>query len=225
VSLPDADAVTGAETPPEQPLEVREALVELARRLPPKERAAVLLKDVFDLPLATIATWLETSVGAVKAALHRARGKLATDHRPPPGPPRAGPPRELLDRWCAAFNARDLEALTALLAPGATAEIVGVLVEHGRERIRDGSLHHTLFQEAGEPRAEVRELWSELVVVLRYQTGAGRKMRDVLRFAADESTIHAFRYYFYCPETLAEVAGELGLPLADNGYFYIPGGA
>ncbi|GHI28032.1 hypothetical protein Shyd_94030 [Streptomyces hydrogenans] len=45
--------------------------------LAPQERAAVVLKDVFDLPLKEIAAMLSTTEGAVKAALHRGRGRLA----------------------------------------------------------------------------------------------------------------------------------------------------
>src|SRR4029079_1933548 len=55
----------------------REAAGTLLARLAPQERAAVVLKDAFDLELGDIATVLSTSVGAVKAALHRGRGKLA----------------------------------------------------------------------------------------------------------------------------------------------------
>jgi len=40
------------------------------------ERATVLLKDVFDFSLEETASALDTTVGAVKAALHRGRAKL-----------------------------------------------------------------------------------------------------------------------------------------------------
>jgi RNA polymerase sigma-70 factor (ECF subfamily) len=46
--------------------------------LPPKERACVLLKDVFDYSLEEIADLVESTTGGVKAALNRGRGKLAT---------------------------------------------------------------------------------------------------------------------------------------------------
>jgi len=48
-------------------------------RLAPQERAAVVLKDVFDLPIEDIAEALSTTPNAVKAALHRGRGKLADE--------------------------------------------------------------------------------------------------------------------------------------------------
>jgi RNA polymerase sigma-70 factor (ECF subfamily) len=89
----------------------REAAGSLVARLAPQERAAVVLKDVFDFSLEEIAEALSTSVGAVKAALHRGRGKLVE-----PNEERAEPAHPaVLDAFCAAFNARDIDGLTALL--------------------------------------------------------------------------------------------------------------
>ena len=58
-------------------LEAREAGATLLARVSPQERAAILLKDVFDFALDEIAEILATTPGAVKAALHRGREKLA----------------------------------------------------------------------------------------------------------------------------------------------------
>lgn len=85
--------------------DTREAAGTLLVQLSPQERAAVVLKDAFELGLDEIAEILSTSTGAVKAALHRGRGKLVApdpdvDRTPAPG---------VLDAFCAAFNARDLD--------------------------------------------------------------------------------------------------------------------
>lgn len=225
--------------------EVRDAARELMHRLPPRERAAVVLKDVFDFTLEEIAGMLAVSVGAVKSALHRGRGKLeeaganggAGSVRPPSCAGEA-----LLDRFADAFNARDIDRLTALLRADASAEVLGMVEEHGAEAIRNGSLHHTMFDEEGEPMAERRVYAGEPVIVLWYtvehegaasqqgtpMNGASahetptRVVRDVLRFEELDGAIARFRYYYFCPETLAEVIGALGLPLADNGYCYMP---
>src|SRR3989454_9581483 len=53
------------------------AVEHLVLTLPPKERACVLLKDVFEYSLEEIADLVNSSVGAVKAALNRGRSKLA----------------------------------------------------------------------------------------------------------------------------------------------------
>ncbi|HWY83932.1 MAG TPA: RNA polymerase sigma factor [Roseiarcus sp.] len=56
---------------------VDRAIERLVIALPPKERACVLLKDVFDYSLEEIAYLVESTTGGVKAALNRGRGKLA----------------------------------------------------------------------------------------------------------------------------------------------------
>jgi RNA polymerase sigma-70 factor (ECF subfamily) len=58
------------------------ALEQLVSSLPPKERACVLLKDVFDYSLEEIAELVDSTVGGVKAALNRGRARLAAG----PGP-------------------------------------------------------------------------------------------------------------------------------------------
>jgi RNA polymerase sigma factor (sigma-70 family) len=58
------------------PGEVRDAASRLIETLSPQERAAFLLKEVFDMSLDEIAEMLVTSVGAVKTALHRGRKRL-----------------------------------------------------------------------------------------------------------------------------------------------------
>src|SRR4029434_7937060 len=54
------------------------AVEHLVITLSPMERACVLLKDVFDYSLAEIAELVDSTVGGVKAALSRGRGKLKT---------------------------------------------------------------------------------------------------------------------------------------------------
>jgi len=69
--------IPAPEAPPA--VEVRDAMEKAARVLAPRERAVLLLKDVFAFTLAEAAGFLETTVGAVKAALHRARTKIRDD--------------------------------------------------------------------------------------------------------------------------------------------------
>ena len=56
---------------------VDRAVERLVINLPPKERACVLLKDVFDYSLEEIADLVDSTTGGVKAALNRGRVKLA----------------------------------------------------------------------------------------------------------------------------------------------------
>jgi len=67
-------------TPPV--LGVGRAVEQLVMSLPPKERACILLKDVFDYTLEEIAELVGSTMGGVKAALNRGRSKLAASPEP-----------------------------------------------------------------------------------------------------------------------------------------------
>src|SRR5499426_1036547 len=202
---------------PEQSIEIRDAAKQLLRRLSPQERAAVVLKDVFDFRLEEIATILQTTVGAIKAALHGGREKLAA-----PSATRTVAPisAALLDQFVAAFNARDLERVTILLRADAVGEIVSMGIWYGRSAVRDVSLYYSLFLEHGEPRAERRIFLGEPIVVIWYALDdpTAPVVRNVLRFEELEGQIVRLRSFLLCPETLTEIVGTLGLPVQTNGY-------
>jgi RNA polymerase sigma-70 factor (ECF subfamily) len=215
-AVPERPVTAGAD-----PLEVRDALGEVATLLPPQERAAVVLKDVFDLPLAEIAGVLGTSVGAVKAALHRGRDRLAASDRSTALARRAAPDRAVLDAMAAAFTAYDLDRLTGLLLAGAVSEVVGAVYEDGAGTIARGSLHHTLVLETDVRwRAEVADLAGQPVLLL-WETllaGGSEALGDVLRVETADGAVARIRWYYFCPETLAEAADLLGVPVRAHGY-------
>jgi RNA polymerase sigma-70 factor, ECF subfamily len=224
---------------------IREAAGTLLAQLSPQERAAVVLKDVFDLSLDETAEALTTTSGAIKAALHRARSKLA---EPPAGKAAAlPPPPRVLDAFCEAFNAGDLDRLTALLLETATVEVVGATTRYGREEARRTVLQGMLFGVkrlatadvnggiearfmAGIrdvlPRAEVRSSRDEWIVVHWYAHDDGEAIRAVTRIETDRAGEHVavLRNYFFEPDLIAEIAGELGEPSRPNGYrWWLPG--
>jgi RNA polymerase sigma-70 factor (ECF subfamily) len=90
----EADAVI----PAEEPADGRPAARALFQMLHPQERAAVVMKDVFDLSLEETAALLRTTVGAVKSALHRGRGRLE-GRRPASMRRRAGSSSSSCARW------------------------------------------------------------------------------------------------------------------------------
>jgi RNA polymerase sigma-70 factor (ECF subfamily) len=213
IDLPDS-----GQGGPAQSADVRDAGRQLLRLLPPQERAAVVLKDVFDFRIEEIAVMLATTPGAIKAALHRGRERLAA---PRPSRPEAPPTEALLDRFVEAFNARDVERLAALLHEEATAEVITVGTSRGRNRIRDSEIYYSLFLEKGDPQAERFIYESEPVVVIWYpdpdKPGA-RAVRDVLRFEEANGQISRMRFFSFCVETMAEILDALGLPFASFGY-------
>ncbi|MER6479549.1 RNA polymerase sigma factor [Streptomyces filamentosus] len=204
------------------PAEVRDALAEMATLLAPQERAAVVLKDVFDLPLKEIAAMLSTTEGAVKAALHRGRGRLADPEREAALARRAAPDRETLDALAAAFTAYDLDGLTELFVQDAVSDVIGVAHEVGRAQIAAGSLHHTLVVESSVRwRAEVRELDGEPLVLMWATPADGsgpEAVEDVLRAEIVDGGITRLRWYYFCPGVLAEVGDRLDVPVRTHGH-------
>ena len=101
----------------------RLALVAALQHLPPRQRAVLILREVLDWRAAEVAELLDSSVASVNSALQRARATLAaksvapTDTVDAPLDERAA---ALLVRYVAAFEAYDLDALTALLHEDAT---------------------------------------------------------------------------------------------------------
>jgi RNA polymerase sigma-70 factor, ECF subfamily len=202
---------------PADPTEVRDALAEVTALLPPQERATLVLKDVFDLPLAEIAAMVGTSVGAVKAALHRGRGRLAEPERAY----RPKPDRAVVDALATAFTAYDLDRLAELLLADCVVEVVGAVREIGRDQARSGSLHHTLVLETHvRYRAEVRELDGEPLVVLfgtpTTAPGQPDALEDVLRVETADGGVQRLRWYYFCPETLTELAELWGVTTAPH---------
>jgi RNA polymerase sigma-70 factor (ECF subfamily) len=88
-------------------------------KLAPKQRSCVILKDVMGYSLAEISELLDATVPEIKAALHRGRTRL---RELAPSARADGPgaldeqERELLARYIDRFNARDFDAVRAMLA-------------------------------------------------------------------------------------------------------------
>ncbi|RKH66161.1 sigma-70 family RNA polymerase sigma factor [Corallococcus llansteffanensis] len=200
-----------------EPRSTREAAGTLLGQLSPQERAALVLKDAFGLSLEEVAEALSTTTGAIKAALHRGRGRLLT-----PDPDRDAPVAPaVLDAFCDAFNARDLDRLTALLLDTATLEYPGFKIESGAGAVRAGSLQGTLFgcPEGGydlvaPPRCELRAHRGESI----FLWWSGEEVHAVVRVEVDGDRITRLRNYYHAPEVLSEVCRELDVPFRTHGY-------
>jgi RNA polymerase sigma-70 factor (ECF subfamily) len=213
---------TGAEVPEPatstEPRATREAAGTLIAQLSPQERAAVVLKDAFGLSLEEIADALSTTSGAIKAALHRGRTKLVA---PEPDEAVSVAPA-VLDAFCDAFNARDLDRLTALLLDTTTLEYPGFRIESGAEAVKAGSLQGTLF---GCPDEEDHELLLPARCELRthrdesiFLWWSGDEVHAVVRVDVEGDRITRLRNYYHAPEVLTEVCRELEVPFRTHGY-------
>src|SRR5438045_3112104 len=98
---------------------IRLAFVAALQHLPPRQRAVLILCEVLRWQAAEVAELLETSVASVNSALQRARTTLEQTELSPESS-FDEPDRDLLERYVAAFEAYDLDALTALIHEDAT---------------------------------------------------------------------------------------------------------
>ena len=101
---------------------IRLAFVAALQHLPPRQRAALILCEVLRWKASEVAELLETSVASVNSALQRARATLDAQPAAESTPVTELTPedRELLERYVAAFEAYDVDALTSLIHEDAT---------------------------------------------------------------------------------------------------------
>jgi RNA polymerase sigma-70 factor, ECF subfamily len=100
---------------PARALEAREsvalAFLALLQRVPPRQRAVLLLKDVVGWSVDEIAAALETTTSSVSSALHRAREAIASPPRAVPN----DPPPDVLREYIRSWEERDIDTLVRLL--------------------------------------------------------------------------------------------------------------
>lgn len=163
---PDALLLTSDERNPEDLVIEREhialAFIVALHLLPPRQRAVLLLRDVLDWPANEVATFLDTTVSAVKSALHRARAILADhyhDHHASaadPGWKLNSAIQQQLSAYVDAWEAADGAALALLLKEDATFSMPPIPAWYrGRETIRT-LVSRTVF--SGEARGRWRLL-------------------------------------------------------------------
>jgi RNA polymerase sigma-70 factor, ECF subfamily len=104
---------------------LRLALIASLQYLPPRQRAVLLLSEVLAYPASEVASMLDTTTAAVRSALQRARTTInqaapAADRTAEPAEPEA---RMLLDRYIAAFEKSDADALKQVLREDALLEM------------------------------------------------------------------------------------------------------
>jgi RNA polymerase sigma-70 factor (ECF subfamily) len=99
---------------------IRLAFVAALQRLPARQRAALILRDVLNWHAAETADLLDTTVAAVNSAIERARATLSVDDIGEPFRPLDRQQQALLSRYVDAFERFDLDALTSLLHLDAT---------------------------------------------------------------------------------------------------------
>jgi RNA polymerase sigma-70 factor (ECF subfamily) len=203
---------------PDEHARVRDAAAHLLQRLAPQERAAVVLKDVFELSLREIAEILATSEGAVKHALHRGRERL---REPESGPARHDRPSlEVVERFVALYDAKDVPGLVALLVDGGSAENVGFGLQYGKaafegtENFLYKAVHgHEEWPASFQPESVrlATGTFEGAALVLCLAARQGREaLEQVLRIDDVDGRIARLRGYAFCPQTMREIGAALG---------------
>jgi len=191
-------------------LMVGPAIERLVVALPPKERACVLLKDVFDYSLEEIAELVGSSAGAVKSALARGRSKLAgLDARTsapssPPATPAASPAlSELLELYVERFNRRDWDGLRELISADARVRVANCFAGRFDEAPYLGE-----YERATTPwRMAVGEIDGELVVLVQQRDDDHRwAPRGAVRLGATDGRVERITDYIFCPWILPAAA-------------------
>jgi RNA polymerase sigma-70 factor (ECF subfamily) len=122
---------------PDARYEAREAValafVTALQRMPPRQRAALVLRDVLGFRASEVAAMLDTTEVSVNSALQRARATL--DASAPPvrerAPlPRSASERELVGRFADAFENGSVQQLVALLTDDAWVTMPPELFEY-----------------------------------------------------------------------------------------------
>ena len=176
------------------------AVEHLVLALPPKERACVLLKDVFDYSLDEVAELVDSTVGGVKAALHRGRTKLAS--LPQSGPPqvRAASPElsRLLHLYVERFNQRDWDGLRQLI----TADARLLVADRFAGPLADAP-YFARYEGMTTPwRMAVGEVDSEPVVIALGRDNGEWKPYSIIRVEVPDHLIRRVVDYRHCPWVL-----------------------
>jgi RNA polymerase sigma-70 factor (ECF subfamily) len=196
---------------PQARYEAREAIslafITALQLLPPRQRAALILRDVLDFHVSEAAEILQASEQSVSSALKRARATLARQLPPQgqaPPPPRSAVEQQLVARLTQAFEAADVDGIVALLTEDAWLTMPPVPLEYqGRElasrfltlAFRAGRRYRLVATRAngqpafgvylGDPHGAVLHANGLIVLTLR-----GDRISNITRF--DNSVIPRF---------------------------------
>jgi RNA polymerase sigma-70 factor (ECF subfamily) len=174
-------------------------------RLPATQRSCVVLMDVLGHSLAETCDILDMSLAAVKAALHRGRTALkALAEAPDEATPRlAAAERERLRAYADRFNARDFDALRALLAEDVRLDLANRTRLEGR---KDVSVYFTRYDQTSGWRLTPGLAEGRPALLVSDPADASGAVRYVVLLDWADGRIAAIRDFLYAPyvmETLA----------------------
>ena len=180
--------------------QIADASLRTFMRLPVAQRSSVILMDVLGCSLQEVREIMDYSLPAVKAALHRGRAQLRELAEAPedlPQPKLSEADRDRLGAYVAHFNARDFDAIRAMIADDVRLDLVNRSRMNGKaevsryfgnySKVSDWHLVPGLVE--GHPA---------IVVFDPNEPGAGPKYFMLLQWSAGKvATIRDFRHAAY----------------------------
>jgi RNA polymerase sigma-70 factor (ECF subfamily) len=173
---------------------VGHAVEHLVLTLPPKERACVLLKDVFDYSLEEIAELVGSTAGGVKAALNRGRSKLAAMPAPTAPRTKSAATARVMHMYVDRFNQRDWDGLRELIADDAQLRVAdrfaGPLTD---------SPYFARYQRMTTPwRMAVGEVDGEPTILVLQRDSIGWTPHAIVRLSVSGDRITQIADYTHC---------------------------
>jgi len=169
-------------------------------RLPETQRACVILSDVLGCSLSEVCDVMDASLPAVKASLHRGRGKLrelAAEPEDAPQPALSDTELAQLAAYVTHFNARDFDAIRAMIADDVRLELVNKTRIRGKVEV---SRYFGNYSGAGDWRLVpgLVEGRPAILVFDPNEAGGPPKYFMLLGWDGDKvATIRDFRYAPY----------------------------
>jgi RNA polymerase sigma-70 factor, ECF subfamily len=198
-------AAVPEEVSPAEPIALGtgKAVEHLVASLPPMERACILLKDVFDYSLEEIAELVDSTVGGVKAALHRGRTKLAAT------PPAANVSRstdpgvtQIIRLYIDRFNRRDWDGVRELIRDDARLNVA----DRFSGNLADAPYFSNYEKLPLHWKLAAGELDGEPVVIIMERGADTWKPYSVIRMHVIGDRIERIVDYLHCPWLIAAAA-------------------
>jgi RNA polymerase sigma-70 factor (ECF subfamily) len=169
-------------------------------RLPVVQRSSVILMDVLGCSLKEVCEVMDFSLPAVKAALHRGRAQLRELAGQPddlPHPELSQAERDRLGAYVAHFNARDFDAIRAMIADDVRLELVNKMRMNGKIEV---SRYFGNYSKIDDWRLVPGQVEGRPAILVFDPTAAGAEPKYfmLLQWSADKvATIRDFRHAPY----------------------------
>jgi RNA polymerase sigma-70 factor (ECF subfamily) len=196
---------------PKEPavLGLGQAIEHLVASLPPKERACVLLKDVFDYSLEEIAELVDSTVGGVKAALSRGRTKLAASPAPVNSSRVTDPElTRVMQLYVDRFNRRDWDGVRELISADARLTVCDAF----EGRLLDAPYFNNYEKRSMPWKLAVGEVDGQPVVVILQRGADTWTPYSIVCLTVTGQSIDRLVDYGHCPWVIS-AAGSVTIPV------------